>query len=205
MKYYSRYFKRIIDIVVSSALLIIFLPLMITISLIILIVDKTVPFYLQQRPGKLDKIFCLYKFKSMVEESKGNIDGGSANSRITKIGRVIRATSIDELPQLFNVLRGDMSLIGPRPLLVEYLPLYTSEQKQRHLVKPGITGWAQVNGRNSSSWEAKFKNDIYYVENCSLRLDIKILFLTVKKVILREGIQTNENVTMQKYKGVIEK
>jgi undecaprenyl phosphate N,N'-diacetylbacillosamine 1-phosphate transferase len=158
-------------------------------------------FFTQQRPGKEGVIFQLVKFKTMNDQRDvaGNLLPDAA--RLTPIGKFIRKTSLDELPQLWNVLKGDMSLVGPRPLLVQYLPLYTQEQKRRHLVKPGITGWAQVNGRNTLSWEKKFEYDVWYVDNCSFRLDLKILFMTIQKVVVSEGISQQNQATMEALKG----
>lgn len=158
-------------------------------------------FFIQQRPGKNAKIFKLIKFKTM--NNKRDINGYLLpdNERITKIGKLLRSLSLDELPQLINVLKGDMSLVGPRPLLIEYLPLYTPEQARRHEVKPGITGWAQVNGRNAISWKKKFEYDVWYVDHISFWLDMKILYLTVRKVFVRDGINASENVTMEPFNG----
>ena len=158
-------------------------------------------FFVQPRPGRNQKIFKLIKFKTMTDEK--NIDGNLLpdEQRLTKTGRLIRSLSLDELPQLLNVIKGDMSLVGPRPLLVHYLPLYNEQQAKRHTVRPGITGWAQVNGRNAINWQKKFEFDVYYVENISLNLDLKIIFLTIKKVFLREGINAGENIPMGEFKG----
>jgi lipopolysaccharide/colanic/teichoic acid biosynthesis glycosyltransferase len=158
-------------------------------------------FFTQQRPGKDEVVFKLLKFKTMNDQRDAKGDLLPDAERLTAIGKFIRKTSLDELPQLWNVLKGDMSLVGPRPLLVQYLPLYTDEQKRRHLVKPGITGWAQVNGRNAISWEEKFKLDVWYVDNVSFFLDVKILFLTIKKVFVREGISAQGHATMDFFKG----
>lgn len=158
-------------------------------------------FFLQERPGKDGKIFKVIKFKTMTDEwdSKGNFLPDAA--RLTKVGRFVRSTSLDELPQLINVLKGDMALIGPRPLLVQYLPLYNREQARRHEVRPGITGWAQCNGRNAISWIRKFELDIWYVDHCSFWLDLKIIFITLKKVFVREGISQKGQVTMEPFNG----
>lgn len=198
---HSIFFKRLIDLVLSFVLLIMFLPLLIVISLVLLIANEGKPFYLQKRPGKNEKIFTLIKFKTMNDNKDKNGVLLPPEQRVTSLGRVIRALSIDELPQLINVLKGDMSLIGPRPLLVEYLPLYDDFQRQRHKVLPGITGWAQVNGRNVISWEKRFEFDVYYANNISFALDIKIVWLTLKKVITREGVNKSENITMEKFEG----
>jgi lipopolysaccharide/colanic/teichoic acid biosynthesis glycosyltransferase len=158
-------------------------------------------FFLQDRPGKDGKIFKIIKFKTMTDkrDNEGNLLPD--NQRLTKIGKLIRSTSIDELPQLINVLKGDMSLIGPRPLLVQYLPLYTKEQVRRHDVRPGITGWAQVNGRNAISWKEKFELDVWYVDHMSFLLDLNIIYLTIKKVFKREGISSGTSVTMEPFTG----
>ena len=163
--------------------------------------NKGKPFFFQIRPGFNEKLFNIVKFKTMTDakDDEGNLLPDAA--RMTKIGSFVRKTSLDELPQLINVLRGDMSLIGPRPLLQEYLPLYTTEQKKRHNIRPGITGWAQVNGRNAISWEDKFKLDVFYVQNLSFLLDLKILILTIKKVVVKDGITSDTSVTMEKFKG----
>ena len=178
-----------------------FLPIFLSIALILTIVNKGKPFFVQERPGKDEKIFKLIKFKTMND--KRGIDGKLLpdNDRLTSIGNWIRKLSLDETAQLINVIKGDMSLIGPRPLLVEYLSLYDSEQKRRHKIRPGITGWAQVNGRNAISWQQKFEYDVWYVDNLSFKLDIKIFFLTIKKILFREGINASADITMEKFKG----
>lgn len=159
------------------------------------------PFFFQVRPGKNAKLFKIIKFKTMNDRNDSNGNLLPDDVRLTKIGNFVRKTSLDEIPQLLNVLKGDMSLIGPRPLLPEYLPLYSAEQNKRHLVRPGITGWAQVNGRNAISWEQKFKLDFWYVENVSFLLDLKILWLTLKKVLVKEGISSATSATMEKFTG----
>ena len=158
-------------------------------------------YFFQSRPGRNEVIFKVIKFKTMNDkkDDSGNLLPDA--KRMTKIGNFVRSTSLDEIPQLLNVIRGDMSLIGPRPLLVEYLPLYNEKQKRRHEIRPGITGWAQVNGRNAISWQQKFEYDVYYVDNISFLFDLKILFLTIKKVFVSEGINASENETMEKFKG----
>lgn len=158
-------------------------------------------FFLQERPGKDGKIFKVIKFKTMTDERDSNGNLLPDEKRLTKIGKLIRSTSIDELPQLINVLKGDMSLIGPRPLLPQYLPLYSQEQARRHKVRPGITGWAQVNGRNAISWTKKFELDTWYVDHCSFLLDLRIMFMTIKKVFVREGIHSETSATMEIFKG----
>ena len=159
------------------------------------------PFFFQTRPGKNEKLFQIIKFKTMNDKKDAAGNLLSDAERLTPIGSFVRKTSLDEIPQLLNVLKGDMSLIGPRPLLIQYLPLYNSIQKKRHDIRPGITGWAQVNGRNAISWEQKFEYDVWYVENCTFALDVKILFLTVKKVFKSEGISQEGEVTMEVFKG----
>ena len=158
-------------------------------------------FFTQERPGKNGSIFKVIKFKTMTDERNANGDLLPDADRLTKVGRFVRSTSVDELPQLFNVLKGDMALIGPRPLLPQYLPLYSKEQARRHEVRPGITGWAQVNGRNAISWKKKFELDVWYVDHCSFSLDLKIIFLTIKKVFVREGISSDTSATMEPFIG----
>jgi lipopolysaccharide/colanic/teichoic acid biosynthesis glycosyltransferase len=158
-------------------------------------------FFLQERPGRNAKIFKVIKFKTMTDERDAGGNLLPDEKRLTHIGRFVRSTSIDELPQLVNVLKGDMALIGPRPLLVQYLPLYSEEQARRHEIRPGITGWAQVSGRNSISWQEKFCDDVWYVDHCSFLLDLKIIFITIKKVLIREGISQEGNATIEAFKG----
>ena len=199
---YRNFFKRSIDFTLSLIGLIILSPVFGVLWLLLSIANKVAgAFFTQERPGKDEKIFRVIKFKTMTDErdAEGNLLPDA--QRLTKIGKFIRSTSLDEIPQLLNVIRGDMSLIGPRPLLVQYLPLYSERQKRRHEVRPGITGWAQVNGRNAISWGEKFKLDVWYVENISLGLDIRILFLTIKKVFVREGINSDTSATMEAFKG----
>lgn len=198
---YKIYIKSIIDFCISLLVLIVASPILILITLLLFFSNKGKPFFFQLRPGKNDKIFKIIKFKTMNDkkESEGNLL--SDEKRLTKVGAFVRKTSLDEIPQLINVIKGDMSLIGPRPLLPEYLPLYNDFQKRRHEVKPGITGWAQVNGRNLISWQQKFEYDIWYVENISFLLDCKIVFLTIKKVFKREGISAENSVSAEAFKG----
>lgn len=191
--------KYFFDFIIALFLLIILSPLLIICSLIILLFNGRPIFFIQERPGLNEKIFKIYKFRTMDIVKNGNTLPD--HQRMTQLGRLLRKTSIDELPQLFNVLRGELSLVGPRPLLVEYLPLYTHRQKKRHQMKPGITGWAQVNGRNTISWEEKFEYDIWYIENWSLMLDFKIILLTILKVFKPSGINASDSVTMEKFKG----
>ena len=193
--------KRLFDVVVSAcALLVLTLPLLVVIWMVRRKLGSPV-FFAQVRPGMHGKPFKMVKFRSMTSERGTDGELLPDTERLTPFGRFLRSTSLDELPELWNVLKGDMSLVGPRPLLMEYLPLYSPEQARRHEVRPGITGWAQVNGRNAISWEDKFKLDVWYVDHCSLWLDIKILWLTVKKVLVREGISAAGEATMGKFTG----
>jgi undecaprenyl phosphate N,N'-diacetylbacillosamine 1-phosphate transferase len=193
--------KRFLDIIISIIVLFVVSPLLLFTSLLLFFNNNGTPFFVQIRPGKNNKLFSIIKFKTMNDKKDVNGNLLSDDKRLTKLGKLIRKLSIDELPQLINVLKGEMSLIGPRPLLVEYLSLYNESQIKRHNVRPGITGWAQVNGRNAISWERKFELDLYYVNNVSLLLDLKIALLTIKKVIKREGINSSENTTMLKFDG----
>ena len=193
--------KRLFDVVVSAcALLVLALPLLVVIWMVRRKLGSPV-FFTQVRPGMHGKPFKMVKFRSMTSERGTDGELLPDAVRLTPFGRFLRSTSLDELPELWNVLKGDMSLVGPRPLLMEYLPLYSPEKARRHEVRPGITGWAQVNGRNAISWEDKFKLDVWYVDHCSLWLDIKILWLTVKKVLVREGISAAGEATMGKFTG----
>lgn len=200
MPMYKRHIKRIGDIIVALGLLIILSPILLFVIFFLWISQGKV-FFFQNRPGKNEKQFKIVKFKTMNDskDAEGNLLSDA--ERLTRVGKFVRKISLDEVPQLINVIRGDMSLIGPRPLLVSYLPLYSEQQKRRHLVKPGITGWAQVNGRNAISWPKKFEYDVYYVDNLSFVLDLKILWLTFLKVIKREGISSGTNVTMEFFTG----
>lgn len=198
---YKNLGKRFLDFILSACILILFFPILILIGLVLWFQNKGNPFFFQTRPGLNEKAFKIIKFKTMTDE-KGT-DGVLLpdSSRLTKIGSFVRKTSLDELPQLINVLKGDMSLIGPRPLLFKYLPLYSSEQLRRHNVKPGITGLAQVNGRNSIGWSKKFEFDVFYVDHSSFLLDIKILLLTIKKVIISEGVNQTSERPMSPFNG----
>lgn len=198
---YRRFFKRLIDILVSAVLILLFSPVLIVTAILLYIQNKGAVFFIQARPGKNEAVFNIIKFKTMTDAKDANGVLLPDNQRITALGRIIRKLSIDELPQLFNVLKGDMSLIGPRPLLIRYLPLYNEEQKKRHLVRPGITGLAQVSGRNAISWKEKFAYDVYYVTNLSFWLDVKIAFLTVVKVLKREGVNQSDQRPMQPFTG----
>jgi lipopolysaccharide/colanic/teichoic acid biosynthesis glycosyltransferase len=200
---YHFLFKRLIDFVGSLILLILFSPIIFITTLLLLTVNKGEPFFIQIRPGYKTKPFKIIKFKTMRDLMDKNGILLPDEQRLTKIGKLIRSLSIDELLQLINVLKGEMSLVGPRPLLTQYLPLYNSFQVRRHSVKPGITGLAQVNGRNAINWEEKFKFDIEYVENISLKLDIKILYLTIINVITRKNINNIDNLPMKEFKGTI--
>lgn len=198
---YKSFFKRLIDIVVSVVFILCFWWLYIVLALLIKIKLGGPVLFKQERPGLNGKIFTMYKFRSMTDGRDKNGKLLSDSERLTSFGRVLRATSLDEIPEFFNVLKGDMSLVGPRPLLVEYLPRYNEFQARRHEVKPGITGWAQINGRNAISWEDKFRYDVEYVINQSFLMDLKILFLTVKKVVVRENINQGQDVTMEVFRG----
>lgn len=198
---YKNVIKRIFDFLFSLAIILLILPLLLIISILLSFQNKGTPFFFQDRPGKDEKKFKIIKFKTMTDEKDENGNLLPDNKRITKLGGFIRKWSLDELPQLFNVLKGDMSLIGPRPLLFKYIPLYSKEQKRRHEVRPGISGWAQVNGRNNISWTKKFELDVYYIDNISFLLDIKILWLTFLKVIKREGVNQSEGRPMQPFTG----
>ena len=193
--------KRLFDFIFVLLGLIFISPLLIIISVVLALSNRGTPFFFQIRPGLNNKLFKVIKFKTMSDKRDDLGRLLSDANRLTKLGSCIRKTSLDELPQLINVLKGDMSLVGPRPLLVEYLPLYSMEQSKRHLVKPGITGWAQVNGRNSISWEDKFKLDIWYVNNNSFFLDVQILYLTVGKVLKSDGVNKQGSVTTEYFNG----
>lgn len=199
---YKHFFKRFFDFLISLIGFIVISPLFLILWISLSIANKGAgAFFTQKRPGKNEKIFKVIKFKTMTDErdAEGNLLPDV--ERLTKVGKFIRSTSLDEIPQLLNVIKGDMALIGPRPLLVQYLPLYNETQKRRHDVRPGMTGWAQVNGRNAISWQQKFEYDVWYVDNLSFGLDIKILFLTIKKVFKREGISSDTSATMEAFKG----
>ena len=193
--------KRIFDFLVALCAILTLLPVIIIVALLIRLKLSSPILFTQDRPGLHGKVFKMMKFRSMLDgkDKQGNLLPD--DERMTKFGAFLRSTSLDELPGLFNVLKGDMSLVGPRPLLVQYLPLYSAEQARRHNVRPGITGWAQVNGRNAISWDQKFRLDVWYVDNQSLLLDFKILLLTVKKVFVREGISADGHVTIEPFKG----
>lgn len=202
MKLYRNCFKRILDFCLTLSALVILSPFLLLIAIWLHFANKGAGvFFTQKRPGKGGKIFKVIKFKTMTDERDANGNLLPDEQRLTKVGRFVRSTSIDELPQLINVLKGDMALIGPRPLLVQYLPLYNKEQARRHEVRPGITGWAQCHGRNAISWSKKFELDVWYVDHCSFLLDLKIILLTIKKVLVREGISSETSATMEPFTG----
>ncbi|WP_455607487.1 sugar transferase [Bacteroides sp.] len=199
---YSCFLKRFIDFVIVFFVLAVIWPILLFMAVWLHFANKGAGvFFTQERPGKNGKIFKVIKFKTMTDERDGSGNLLPDERRLTKIGKFIRSASVDELPQLINVLKGDMALIGPRPLLPQYLPLYSREQARRHEVRPGITGWAQVNGRNAISWSKKFELDVWYVDHCSFLLDLKIILLTIKKVFVREGISSDTSVTMEPFTG----
>ena len=198
---YKNFFKRVIDFFAALIGLVLLSPILIVVIILLCIQNNGKPFFFQTRPGKDQKAFKIIKFKSMTDAKDADGNLLPDNERITKFGSIVRKTSMDELPQLINVLKGDMSLVGPRPLLFKYIPLFSEEQLKRHDVRPGITGWAQVNGRNSISWTDKFKLDVYYVNNVSLLLDIKILWQTVMKVIKRADVNQSDDRPMQPFNG----
>lgn len=201
---YENFFKRILDFLLSLIGFTVISPVFLLLWLWLSIANKGAgAFFTQERPGKGERIFNVVKFKTMTDERDADGNLLPDEKRLTKVGKFVRSTSLDEIPQLLNVIKGDMSLIGPRPLLVQYLPLYDEKQKRRHEVRPGITGWAQVNGRNTISWEQKFDYDVWYVDNVSLSLDLKIIILTIKKVFVREGISSDTSATMEMFKGNI--
>ena len=199
---YKHCFKRMTDFIIALCVLAVIWPILTVIALWLHFANKGAgTFFLQERPGKNGKIFKVIKFKTMTDERDASGDLLPDEQRLTKVGKFVRSTSIDELPQLINVLKGDMALIGPRPLLPQYLPLYNKVQARRHEVRPGITGWAQCHGRNAISWTKKFELDVWYVDHCSFLLDLKIIFLTIKKVLVREGISSETSATMEPFTG----
>lgn len=199
-KFYSK-IKRILDFTISLVAFIVFSPVLLVVAVLVYIKLGSPIIFKQDRPGKDGKVFKMYKFRTMLDSYNKFGEPLPDEERLTKFGKILRSTSLDELPELINVIKGDMSLVGPRPLLVEYLELYSEEQNRRHDVRPGITGWAQVNGRNSIGWNEKLNLDVEYVDNLSFLLDIKILFLTVYKVFKRDGINQDGNVTIEKFTG----
>lgn len=199
---YKNFFKRLIDFTIALVALSIIWPFLLIVTIWLHFANKGAgAFFFQERPGKDGKIFKVIKFKTMTDERDANGELLPDADRLTKVGAFVRSTSIDELPQLINVLKGDMALIGPRPLLVQYLPLYSMEQMRRHEVRPGISGWAQCHGRNQISWTEKFKLDVWYVDNLSLLTDLKVIFITIKKVLFREDINSDNDATMEDFDG----
>lgn len=198
---YQDVVKPFFDLLFSLVILLLLGPLILLISILLALANRGKPFFTQRRPGKYGRVFTIVKFKTMNDRRDGEGKLLPDARRLTTVGKVLRKTSLDELPQLLNVLKGDMSLVGPRPLLPEYLPLYNARQARRHEVKPGITGWAQVNGRNAISWEQKFEYDVWYVQNCRFALDIRILYRTFVNVLKREGINTAGVATTQPFRG----
>lgn len=198
---YNTVLKRVFDFLAALLGLVILIPIFFIVTISLCIANSGKPFFFQLRPGKNEKLFSIIKFKTMNDKKDAEGNLLSDEHRLTKIGSFVRKTSLDEIPQLLNVLKGDMSFVGPRPLLPEYLPLYNERQSRRHDVKPGITGWAQVNGRNMISWDKKFEYDLWYVDNISFLLDLRIFFLTLKKVIVREGINMVNVATTEPFKG----
>ncbi|WP_396638157.1 sugar transferase [Maribacter sp. R77961] len=198
---YQKAVKSSLDFLVALGVFITFLPLFLALTILLIIANNGKPFFYQRRPGKNERIFSIIKFKTMNDKKDANGKLLPDFKRITKVGKFIRENSLDELPQLLNVIKGDMSFVGPRPLLVSYLEHYNQEEAKRHLVKPGITGWAQVNGRNAISWEEKFKYDVWYVNHIGFKLDFIILLKTVQKVFKKEGISASETVTMELFTG----
>ncbi|WP_105209493.1 sugar transferase [Streptococcus suis] len=198
---YEKYFKRLLDIILSLTAIILLFPIILIVTILVYFKLGSPVLFSQKRPGKDEKIFRMYKFRTMTDErdEKGELLPDSV--RLTAFGKWLRSTSLDELPELFNILKGDMSIVGPRPLLVKYLPLYSAEQAKRHETRPGLTGYAQANGRNSLSWEEKFNMDVEYVKNITFLGDIRIILQTVQSVIKRSGISSTESVTMEEFKG----
>lgn len=198
---YKHFFKRFLDIVYSLGFILCFWWVYIIVAILVKKKLGSPVLFKQQRPGLNGKVFTMYKFRSMTDTKDKDGKLLSDEERLPRFGQLLRATSLDEIPEFFNILKGDMSLVGPRPLLVQYLERYNERQARRHGVRPGITGWAQVNGRNTISWEQKFEYDVEYVEKCSFLLDIKIIFMTIKKIFIREGISQEGNVTMEEFRG----
>ncbi|MEF9477429.1 sugar transferase [Chryseobacterium sp. 1B4] len=193
--------KRLLDFLIALTALIMLAPIFIIVMVLLYFANQGKPFFVQARPGLNEKIFNIIKFKTMNDKKDTNGNYLPDVERLTPVGSFIRKTSLDELPQLINVLKGDMAIIGPRPLLPQYLPLYNETQRRRHTVRPGITGWAQVNGRNAISWTKKFELDVWYVDNLSLAIDCKVILLTIKKVMIREGINQVDQATVEAFKG----
>ncbi|EME8191278.1 sugar transferase, partial [Enterococcus faecium] len=199
--FYQLFGKRILDILLSGIALIVLSPIILIVGFLVRIKLGSPIIFKQERPGKSEKIFSMYKFRTMTDERDHNGEYLPDEIRLTKFGKMLRATSLDELPELWNILKGDMSIVGPRPLLVEYLPLYSEKQRKRHNVRPGLTGLAQVNGRNAISWKAKFEYDYLYIEDYSFTKDINIIWHTIKKVLKHDGITSNSSVTNEKFTG----
>ena len=199
--FYERFVKRAFDIVISGLALIVLSPLLALVALLVRVKHGSPVLFSQERPGLNERIFRMYKFRSMTNERDENGELLPDEKRLTGFGKFLRATSLDELPELWNIFRGDLSLIGPRPLLVRYLPLYSERQHLRHSVRPGMTGWAQVHGRNTVSWQDKFEYDVWYAEHISFGLDVRIFFMTIIKVLKREGINSDTAATMEEFKG----
>ena len=202
---YAKYIKRILDFLLSLCALLVLSPVLLILTVLGAWKMKGNPFFTQLRPGKNEKIFRLIKFRTMTCEKDKDGNLLPDEQRLTKYGEILRSTSLDELPELINILKGEMSIVGPRPLLVQYLPLYNEEQRHRHDVRPGLTGWAQVNGRNAISWEERFRLDVEYVRNITFVMDVKIILQTVGKIFKREGISSESSVTMEEFKGTPEK
>lgn len=198
---YKLFVKRVLDFVLSLIAIIVLSPVYLIVAILVRTKLGSPIIFTQERPGKDEKIFKMYKFRSMTDERDENGNLLPDEIRLTKFGKALRSTSLDELPELFNILKGDMSIVGPRPLLVKYLPLYNEYQRHRHDVRPGFTGWAQCNGRNAISWEEKFDLDVYYVKHLSFFLDVKIIFKTIKTVFYKEGISSETSVTMEEFRG----
>jgi undecaprenyl phosphate N,N'-diacetylbacillosamine 1-phosphate transferase len=198
---YKNGLKRLLDFILALIGLVLLSPIFIFVTIALFIVNNGKPFFIQKRPGKNERIFSIIKFKSMndAKDKAGNLLPDK--ERLTAVGAFVRKTSLDEIPQLINVLKGDMSIVGPRPLRIHYLPIYNDKQRKRHDVRPGITGWAQVNGRNTISWTQKFEYDVWYVHHVSFLLDLKIVFLTIKKVLQRKDINTSEAISMEPFNG----
>ena len=198
---YRSFFKRVLDLLLAVVGFLFISPIFLIVTLLLFFANKGNPFFFQLRPGKNERIFKIIKFKTMTDQKDSDGNLLPDDQRLTNIGNFVRKTSLDEIPQLLNVIKGDMSLIGPRPLLIQYLPLYSRIQKRRHEVRPGITGWAQINGRNTVAWNKKFEYDVWYVDHISLILDLKIIFMTIKKVFVSEGISADGQATMEAFKG----
>lgn len=201
---YARYIKRIMDVLLSGCALIVLSPVLLIVAVLVRTKLGSPVIFCQERPGKDEKIFKMYKFRSMTDARDENGELLPDEVRLTHFGKMLRSTSLDELPELWNIFKGDMSIVGPRPLLVKYLPRYNEEQHHRHDVMPGLTGWAQVNGRNALLWEDKFRLDVWYSEHVSFLLDVKVIFLTVKCVLHHEGISGADSATMEEFRGVME-